>query len=181
MTYSTIQKLEDRIEKLKKEITALENPSQSEKDDPDSHYNSYIDPTERLRVLKITLKEGQDRLVRLRTSTDEDYQAIVHDMKIISEHVKAVEQKYECRTVKFLCAVAEFFEKPRSKTIADKIRNYMLTKINAPVCSITGNPKPNLEPMPASPYADEYINYRNAKKEKEMDDWHRLQKIMDGV
>lgn len=179
MTYSTIKKLEDKLEKIKQEITALENPSQSEKDDPDSRYNSYLEPTERLRYLKLTLKEGQDRLVRLRTSTDADYQAIVHDMKIISEHVKAVEQKYECRTVKFLCAVAEFFEKPRSKTIADKIRNYMLTKINAPVCSITGNPKPNLEPMPASPYADEYVNYRNAKKEKEMDEWHRLQKIMD--
>ena len=179
MTIHLIKKLEDRIEKVKQEISDLENPSQSDKADPNSHYNSYINPAERIRVLKITLKEGQERLVRLRTSTDADYQAIVHDMKIISEHVKAVEQKYECRTVKFLCAVAEFFEKPRSKTIADKIRNYMLTKINAPVCSITGNPKPNLEPMPASPYADEYVNYRNANKEKEMDEWHRLQKIMD--
>jgi hypothetical protein len=148
MTTHLIKKLEDKIENMKQEIADLED--QSYKDDPNSKYNSYVDPVERVRVLKISLKEGQERLFRLRTSTDADFQVLVHDMKVISEHVNLVNEKYECRTVKFLCAVADFFEKPRSKKIADSIRNYVTNKINAPVCSITGNPKPALEPMPRS-------------------------------
>ena len=167
MTY-VIVKLKARIHDLETRISDL---------DRDYDKDDYLATKKDVKATYIKLlNEANHRLTVLQ---NQDLTAVVHDMKIISEHVKAVEQKYECRTVKFLYAVAEFFEKPRSKTIADKIRNYTLTKINAPVCSITGNSKPELEPMPASPYADDYINQRNA--EKEMAEWqHRLQKIMDG-
>lgn len=76
------------------------------------------------------------------------FDKIAAEMKIIKSHMKAVDDKYNCRSVKFLYSVADFFDKPRSKSLAKNIREYVNHKINAPVCSIMGNKKPIIDDMP---------------------------------
>ena len=79
-----------------------------------------------------------------------DLDKIATEMKIIKSHVKAVDDKYNCRTVKALFGLADFFDKLSvTKPLANNIREYTMHKINAPVCSIVGSPKPELEPMPS--------------------------------
>ena len=162
MTY-VIDKLKARIHDLETRISDL---------DKDYDKNDYLATNENVKATYIKLlNEANQRLTVLQ---NQDLTAVVHDMKIISEHVKAVEQKYECRTVKFLCAVAEFFEKPRSHAIATKIRNHITNKINAPVCSIIGNQKSVKEPMPISTYANDY----ELKRQQELEYFERLKDLV---
>ena len=95
-----------------------------------------------------------------------DLDKIAAEMKIIKSHVKAVDDKYNCRTVKALFALAEFFDKPRSisKSFAKSIREYTMHKINAPVCSITGSPKPDIGDMPS---------YTNPVEAERLETWRR--------
>ena len=66
------------------------------------------------------------------------------DMVAIMSHTRAVEDKYNCRSVKFMF----WFAGIMPKSIGNSIRNHVVSKINAPVCSIVGNPKQELPPMP---------------------------------
>jgi hypothetical protein len=95
---------------------------------------------------------------------------ITADMKIIMSHTNAVDEKYNCRSVKMMFAIADFLDKPRhvSKSLAKWIREYTINKINAPVCSIVASPKPELEPMPGymDPIANEMEAFRKAQREE---------------
>jgi|688.fasta_scaffold11717_3 hypothetical protein len=101
----------------------------------------------------------------------QNLEQIASEMKVIKGHIKAVDDKYECRTVKFMFAVADFFDRPRSisKSLAKNIREYTITKINAPVCSIVGSPKPELPPMPQHggiPENTVYLEQRRKDREE---------------
>lgn len=89
------------------------------------------------------------------------------DMKIILSHTNAVDDKYNCRSVKAMFAIADFLDKPRcfSKSLATWIREYTINKINAPVCSIVSSPKPELAPMPG--YMDPVATEREERYRKE--------------
>jgi hypothetical protein len=125
-----LEKAKDKVKKLEEE---LKDPDLKEHQKP---------------LLEAQLLKEQAEVVKLEKFTD--FEKVAAEMKIINNHVKAVDDKYNCRTVKFMFAVADFFDKPRSisKSLAKRIREYTITKINAPVCSIAGSPKPELPPMP---------------------------------
>jgi hypothetical protein len=94
--------------------------------------------------LQTTLNAYKQKLLILQDSkTLEKAKA---DMKIIMQHTQAIEDKYNCRSVRFMFWLADLRIMP--KGLSDKIRSYTINKINAPVCSIAGGPKPELPPMP---------------------------------
>jgi len=105
----------------------------------------------RKQILDEQLGKAKEEVKKYQKLELMDLDKIATEMKIIKGHIKAVDDKYNCRTVKFMLAVADFLDKPRSisKSLAKGIRDYITTKINAPVCSIAGSPKPVLEPMPS--------------------------------
>ena len=67
------------------------------------------------------------------------FEAETDAIKDILSRTRDVEEKYKCRTVKFLFALSEWFEKPRSHKLASYFKNIAMNKINAPVCSIGKN------------------------------------------
>lgn len=127
-----LEKAKDKVKKLEEE---LKNPELTESQ-------------KKWREEQL-LKETAE-VKKYEAMKDRDLDKWAVEMKAITGHINAVEDKYNCRTVKFMFAVADFFDKPRtiSKSLAKIIREYTITKINAPVCSITGSPKPELPPMP---------------------------------
>lgn len=104
---------------------------------------------------------------RLRIYESSDLDKVVNDMKIIRDHVQAVETKYECRSVKFMYRFAGFVNRHISKSLSEKILNYTVTEIHAPVCSIIAGSKPELQPMP------EY--YAADPAERDLVAWHASQ------
>lgn len=90
------------------------------------------------------------------------------DMKAILSHTHAIDEKYECRSVKFMFRVAEFVEKYLSFALGKKIAEYTVKKIHAPVCSIVAGSKPELPPMPqySDPSAGWYEEWRRAQDEE---------------
>lgn len=86
------------------------------------------------------------------------------DMKIIMQHTKAVDDKYNCRSVRFMFWLAGLRYMP--KGMANTIREYTVNKINAPVCSIVASPKPELPPMPR----------HMTSLERDMEERHRLER-----
>lgn len=111
-----------------------------------------------------SLASYKKRLVVLENS---DMDKVAADMKIIMSHTNAVDDKYNCRSVKAMFAIADFLDKPRcfSKSLAKWIREYTINKINAPVCSIVASPKPELAPMPG--YIDPVANEREERYRRE--------------
>jgi hypothetical protein len=127
-----LEKAKDKVKKLEEE---LKDPDLKEHHKP---------------LLEAQLLKEQAEVKKYEAMKDRDLDKWAVEMKAITGHINAVEDKYNCRTVKFMFAVADFFDKPRSisKSLAKNIREYTITKINAPVCSIAGSPKPELRPMP---------------------------------
>ena len=107
---------------------------------------------------------------KLRVLESSDIDKVAADMKIIMSHTQTVDEKYNCRSVKMMFAIADFLDKPRcfSKSLATWIREYTINKINAPVCSIVSSPKPELAPMPGymDPVASEMEAHRKAEREE---------------
>ncbi len=102
------------------------------------------------------LNQRRDALAkRLKILTDENFNKVVDEMKIINTHIHLVEDKYNCRTVKWLFSISDFLEnKLGFNNIAKKIRSHVTTKIHAPVCSIIGNTQVDVPPMPVATISD---------------------------
>ena len=117
--------------------------------------------------LEAQLVNAEKEVEKLEKYTDFD--KVAAEMKIINNHVKAVDDKYNCKTVKFLYSIADFFDNlSLTKPLATKIREYIVTKINAPVCSILGNERPELGEMPKhmTPAEDSYIEWKRRDREE---------------
>lgn len=120
---------------------------------------------------RISLKSAKMQLEILEKS---DIDTIKNDMKAIMSHTKAVEEKYECRSVKgmfWLARFVSFF----SKTLGQKIQNYTVKEIHAPVCSIVSSPRPELPPMPS--YTTPEEQERILRKQREIEELRRLQTL----
>lgn len=87
-----------------------------------------------LAKLEILEKDGLDK--------------VVNEMKVINSHMTAINEKYSCRSVKVMFSVSKFVENHISKSLANKLRDYTIHKIHAPVCAIVAGKKPELQPMP---------------------------------
>ena len=121
--------------------------------------------TERLAILEARVQKYE------KLEKNGNFEKITAEMKIIRNHVKAVDDKYNCKTVKFSYSVADFFDKiSLTKPLAKRIREYIVNKINAPVCSILGNDKPEMEPMPT--YGSDDSD--NMKMKKDLKKWANL-------
>ena len=145
-----IEKMRERV-KLLEDILADPNKSEWAKD--------YARPS---------LKSAKMQLEILEKS---DIDTIKNDMKAIMSHTKAVEEKYECRSVKgmfWLARFVSFF----SKTMGEKIQNYTVKEIHAPVCSIVSSPRPELPPMPVAE-----DNEMVLRKQREVKELKRLQAV----
>lgn len=77
-----------------------------------------------------------------------DIDKVSADMKAILSHTHAIEDKYKCRSVKVMMWLSEFTKKHISIVLGEKIADYTMHKIHAPVCSIVAGKKQDLPPMP---------------------------------
>jgi hypothetical protein len=105
----------------------------------------------------------------------EDLDKVRDDMKIIMSHTNAIDDKYNCRTVRFMFWLADFTEKYISFTLGKGIANYTVRKIHAPVCSIFGGQKPDLPPMPQ--YSDPGETEREAQRKKLDEEMKKFREI----
>lgn len=94
---------------------------------------------------KINLERYRKRLLILEQG---DLEKIAADMKIILQHTHAVEDKYNCRSVKFMFWLADKLDRVGLNRLAKWARDYTVHEIHAPVCSIVSSPRPELPPMP---------------------------------
>jgi hypothetical protein len=96
----------------------------------------------------------------------DDLEKVANDMKIIMSHTQAIEDKYACRSVKFMFWLASVRAMP--KGLATWIKEYTINKINAPVCSIVASPKPELEPMPGyiNPHEEARVAFERQQREE---------------
>jgi hypothetical protein len=78
----------------------------------------------------------------------EDIEKSSKEMMAILSHTHAIDDKYNCRSVKFMFRVADFVEKYISVVLGKLIAKYTVEKIHAPICSIVAGSKPELPPMP---------------------------------
>ena len=115
----------------------------------------------RLDDVKKSLKSYRNKLRVLEDK--KTLELAVNDMKIITQHTKAIEDKYNCRSVKFMFWLADRMP----KNLATRIREYTINKINAPVCSIAGGPKPELPAMPSHVTSIEREREERVRKERE--------------
>jgi hypothetical protein len=113
-----------------------------------------------------SLKRYQFKLQVLEKS---DMDKTVNDMKAIMSHTKAIEQKYECRSVKFMFWFSEFVGRFSPK-LGEKIKKYAVKEIHAPVCSIVSGTKPELLPMPNHSVPNDAL----VRKEQEIAELKRL-------
>ena len=118
-----------------------------------------------------SLKSAKMQLEILEKS---DIDTIKNDMKAIKSHINAVEEKYECRSVKGMFWLARFVSY-FSKTLGEKIQNYTVKEIHAPVCSIVSSPRPELPPMPSHTTPEE--QERMLRKQREIEELKRLQAV----
>ena len=109
---------------------------------------------------------------RLQVLEKSDMDKTVNDMKAIMSHTKAIEQKYECRSVKFMFKFSEFVGRFSPK-LGEKIKKYAVNEIHAPVCSIVAGTKPELLPMPVHSTPNEAL----ARKEQEIAELKRLASV----
>lgn len=146
-----LEKAKEKVKKLEEELT---DPELKE------HQKTWRE--------ELLLKEKAD-VQKYEAMEARDLDKWAREMKTISGHIKVVEDKYSCRTVKFMFGLADFFDKPRtiSKFLAKSIREYTITKINAPVCSIIGSPKPELPPMPHHDGSEEERRAEMLRKDRE--------------
>lgn len=74
---------------------------------------------------------------------------IAADMKVILQHTHAVEDKYNCRSVRFMFWLADKLDQIGLNSLAKSARTYTIKEVHAPVCSIVSSgPRPELPPMP---------------------------------
>lgn len=125
------------VEITKEKIVELEKRL---KDVPDDSLFKY-----EKEGLEDALKSYKNRLFVLESDALKQAKA---DMTIIMQHQKQIDDKYDCRTVKFMFWLADKLDRIGLNSLAKSARNYTVKEINAPVCSITGGPKPELPPMP---------------------------------
>lgn len=119
------------------------------------------------QAAQATLKRYQFRLQVLEKS---DMNKTIDDMKAIMSHTKAIEQKYECRSVKFMFKFSEFMGRFSPK-LGEKIKKYTVKEIHAPVCSIVSGTKPELLPMPNHSVPNDALVDR---REQELAELNRL-------
>ena len=146
-----LEKAKEKVKKLEEELKG-EDLKDLEKD-----------------ILNAKLTKSKAEVEKYQKLELMDLDKVAADMKIIRNHVKAVDDKYNCKTVKFSYKVADFFDKfSLTKPLAKRIRNYVVTKVNAPVCSILGNEKQDLGEMPSytDPVELERLEYERKNLEE---------------
>ena len=153
------------LEKTKEKIKELEKQLEENNLQP----NKYVKEAIETKLARLR--------TRLKVLENNDMDKAAADMKAILSHTIAVEDKYKCRSVKFMFRVVEFLDKHISKSLAEKLRNYTIHEIHAPVCSIVGNPKPELEPMPKCNDPKSKIE---AAHEKEIADFKKYRDLWVG-
>ena len=112
--------------------------------DPNLHVSNEYHRDKVLAELVIRKAE----LVKLETLEKDELDKVVADIKVIKSHIKAIDDKYSCRSVKIMFSVTSFLENHISKSLATKLRDYTIYKIHAPFCSIVLGKKSKLQPMP---------------------------------
>lgn len=125
-----------------------------------------------LEDIKKQIANEKERLQKLLTL---DVEAAAIDMKAILSHTHAIEDKYKCRSVRFMFWLADFVEQRISLKLGKMIANYTVTKIHAPVCSIVAGSKPDLPPMPKHGTKEEFARLERAQRERE--EWERWRDI----
>jgi hypothetical protein len=146
MSYYVIKQTKEKIEHLEE---LLNNPETSEF---------------QKEHLPKTIASYKRKLEILENHT-EDLDKVRDDMKIIMSHTNAIDDKYNCRTVKFMFRLADFLEKYISVSMGKWIANYTVHNIHAPVCSIVAGTKPELPPMPqySDPIESKYEEWRKGQ------------------
>lgn len=144
-----LEKEKEKVKKLETELDELQHLMSFEvENDIVCEIPELEETIKKVEFLTDKLSNAKQKLAKLEKLDAEGLDKVAADMKIILNHTTAVEDKYKCRSVKFMFSIVEFLDKHISKSLAKKLRNYTITKIHAPVCSIVGNSKPELEPMP---------------------------------
>lgn len=144
-------------EKLKELETILEDPSTND--------------WQRENILK-RIEEYKHKIEIISTMELDKASA---DMKAILSHTHAIEDKYQCRSVKFMFRVADFVEKYISIGLGKKIASYAVNKIHAPVCSIVAGSKPELPPMPKHGTKEEFERLDRQRRERaELLKWREI-------
>lgn len=121
-----------------------------------------------------TIQSYKNRLEVLE-GHEEDLAKVSNDMKAILSHTHAIEDKYNCRTVKFMFKLADFVENHISLALGKWIAEYTVRKIHAPVCSIVAGSKPELPPMPV--YSDPAETARSARRKAQEAEMKRFREI----
>jgi hypothetical protein len=121
-----------------------------------------------------TIQSYKNRLEVLE-GHEEDLAKVSNDMKAILSHTHAIEDKYNCRTVKFMFKLADFVENHISLALGKWIADYTVHNIHAPVCSIVAGSKPELPPMPQ--YYDLLSGNREAWRKAQQAEMKRLREI----
>lgn len=104
--------------------------------------------------------------------------AVVNEMKYFISSTKNIDEKYKCRTVRALFAIAEWCEQPRSAKLAAWCKDVAMKKIHAPICSI-GKEAPKTDSFkPSWIYTPRDIE--EAKKEETKKVMTDLLKIVEG-
>lgn len=119
--------------------------------------------------------QSYKRKLEILEKNEEDLLKVKDDMKVILSHTHAIDDKYNCRTVKFMFWLADFTEKYISFPLGKGIANYTVRKIHAPVCSVFGNAKPDLPPMPV--YSDPVASAREAWRRQQDEEMKKFREI----
>lgn len=144
-----LEKAKEKVKKLETELDELQYLMSSDvENNIVCELPKLKETIKKVEFLTDKLNNAKQKLAKLEKLDAEGLDKVAADMKIILKHTTAVEDKYNCRSVKFMFSTVEFLDNHISKSLAEKLRNYIITKIHAPVCSIVGNSKPELEPMP---------------------------------
>jgi hypothetical protein len=153
MKIDMVGKLKEKI-KLQEELIANPEASEWAKQAAQSNLKSY---KFRLQVLEKS-----------------DMNKAINDMSAILSHTHAIDEKYECRSVKFMYWLSEFVGRFSPKA-GEKIRKYTVKEIHAPVCSIVSSPRQELPPMPE--HTDPKWNELYAENQRQKEELKRLAQI----
>ena len=146
MSYILIEKTKKHIEDLEKILLSTSN-------------------TQTMSVTVESIKSAKNKLDILEKLELDKSNNIVSDMKAILSHTRAIDDKYNCGSVKFMHRFADFLEVSVSASLATKVRKYTTKNIHSPVCSIVASKKPELIPMPqyGDPIYDKVAAFRQAQ------------------
>lgn len=151
--------IEKTKEKIKELEDLLENPETND------YQREHLPKTIQSYKNRLEILEGHE----------EDLEKVSNDMKAILSHTRAIDDKYNCRTVKFMFKLADFVEKYISLGLGKWIAEYTVKKIHAPVCSIVAGSKPELPPMPMHGTKAEFD--REERRQRDYEEWLKWRSI----